>query len=308
MSHEEKVTWPDFKSFVDEHSHADEVQYISFDTYYLVKVSWNHFELATVVNKGTTDATDFETNYKPEANGKIKQETADHRALIACNRVPSGYTVYLCGSSDDVISGVYGAGGAIKLDWNTTQFELQLLRNFYAIGGRVFWEGADLSDHVDVKIYGPASTGLTLATGDYNKVEVIPSSGLYIIVPTTPGTGAWSMDLADTLNGNVDILSKTPIPAPAKDGYFNYDKDTNALTANLTGTGSYNLYDFDIDLHRYGSNIFGRPTGSESWFESTDIVGKLSLAMWKMRFNLTTVKESGIGCGVVMTLATDKNV
>lgn len=74
-------------------------------------------------------------------------------------------------------------------------------------------------------------------TGNCNLVEVIPSSGMHVIVPA-PGDGSHDIDLA------------TAIPAPSSKsaGYFNADRETGVVTVSSSpGAAEFNLYDFQIE-------------------------------------------------------------
>jgi hypothetical protein len=233
-------------------------------------------------------------------------KTTDERDIITNNRIPLGYTIYPTGSSDNITNGTYGDGQAIKLDANNPLAVFQSIGHWYGIGGRIIWENATLDDYLNATLYAPATTGLTNTQGNFTKVEIIPSSGMHIILPTPPGQGDWSMDLTATLNANVGILKAAPVPAEGNTGYFNYDSDNNVLTP-AAGDGSHNLYDFDIPLFKFANKIWGRKDNGESHLETTDVVGKLLFNSWKIAFTLS-VTTPGARCGGIITTAVKRNV
>lgn len=256
-----------------------------------------------------SDQQDFETNYQSKAVKFLEPKTADNRSILATNRIPPGYTIYPTGVSDNIISGTYGDGYDIKMDdsnvGTSNKATVQFLQHWYGIGGRIIWESATLADSVSAMLVAPASTGLTQATGDYTKYAL--GGPYHIILPVTAGTGDWSINLTSKLS-NTSILKCTPVPAAGNNGWFDYDSDANALTRNMTQTGGYNLYDFDINLFRFARKIWGRKMdGAESMLETTDVVGKLLYNSWQIRFQLDNV-TAGVKCGAVITTAMKKNI
>lgn len=233
--------------------------------------------------------------------------TEDDRFIYTINRIPLGHTIYPTGRADHIGNGTYGNGTKLKLDSNTTTVDLQLLGNWYVIGGRVIWESASLEDEVSATLIAPATTGATNVTGDFNKVEVVANSGLHLFMPVSAGTGSWSMDLTSKKT-NTQILKCTPVPVPGNTGFFDYNSSTNVLTPNYTMTGGYNLYDFDANLAKFCNCVFGRKQdGAESTMESSDVVGKLLFNSWIVRFNLSAVTQ-GVKCGIIVTTALKKSI
>lgn len=232
-------------------------------------------------------------------------KTPDNRDLIAVNRIPPGYTVSVTGRADNITNGTYGNGNALKMTYSNKTVRFQVLDHWYAIGGRMIWEGASLDDYVDVILKAPASTGLTNVTGDYTKYNI---GGPYnMIIPVTPGAGNWSMDLTAKLT-NTQILKATPVPQAGNTGWFDYDSATNVLTRNMTQTGGYNLYDFEVSLFRFANMVWGRKQdGAESILEASDVVGKLLYNSWVADFSLTSTNEN-IKVGGLMTIAAKKNI
>lgn len=209
--------------------------------------------------------------------------TEDNRLMIAENRIPAGYTLYIAGESDDISAGTHGGGDKLIFNSSTTQVDFRQLDHFYVIGARCIWEGCDLTNYFDAKMVAPATTGATETTGDFNKYNL--GGSLNMFIPTAAGTGSWDMDITATYT-NTEILKCTPVPVSGNNGYFDYNSDTNVLSVNSGGTGGYNLYDFDADLHVFARKAWGKKgDGNESSLDITGLVGKLLFKNWLIRFN-----------------------
>lgn len=299
-----ELTWETFKAFAT--SKGLRIQYVELgNTYYLFASEGSSLSFRCSLYKdNSADVQDFENNFKSETNKPLVLKTDDARNINVTNRIPLGYTVYPTGRADNIANGTYGNGTKLKFDANTTSASFQMLSHWYGIGGRLIWESATLDDEVSATLIAPATTGLTQTTGDYTKVNI---AGPYNkIKPVTEGTGDWSLDLTAKLT-NTQILKCTPVPTAGNTGWFDYNSDTNVLTRNMTQTGGYDLYDFDVNLFKFANTIYGRKQdGAESILEATDVIGKLLFNSWKITFTLTPVTQ-GVRCGIIITTATKKN-
>lgn len=231
--------------------------------------------------------------------------TSDGRWIEVHNRIPSGYTVFPTGESADIANGAYEGGEHLVMEQGgTTSVFFQWLDHFYAFGGRAIWEGGKLADYIDGALCAPATVGVEQA-GNYDKVEVIPSSGLHVYVPNgTPGNGAWDLDLTAKLP-NTEILKCVPVPVAGNTGFFNYDSEQNLLTLAPNQDGGYNLYDWEIKLQRFCSKCWGMDGLAD--LESSDVVGKLLFNFWKIKFELTAI-TAGAKAGIILTTAVKGNV
>lgn len=238
-----------------------------------------------VINDGTSDLS--ASNGIDHVKGYQQKLNIDNnRVLTADNRIPPGYTLYVTGIADNISSGAYGGGTKMSFDSTNHTLYFQMLSHFYVIGVKASWNGCTVDNYMDATMIAPASSGFTNASGDYDKVEIIPSSGLHLFKPVTAGTGAWTGTLTDTLT-NTNILKATPVPSTGNVGWFDYDSTTNTLTANMSQTGGYNLYDFDVNLHAFGRHVWGRAGSSQDPTSELDIpglVGKLIFNSWKVKF------------------------
>ena len=262
-----------------------------------------------IVNKGT-DTVDDITNALLAWKwlvGNPLVTSDDGRPIMATNRIAEGYTIFNTGASSDIAAGTYlGGMGMIMTDSMLTK-EFQFLDHFYLINALAIWEGADLDDTMESTVYAPATTGLTNVAGDFTKV---PFGGGNLIVPTPVGAGDWSLDLTTTLNANVAILACTPVPSSTNTGYFDYDPDSNVMTANLSGTGGYHLLDFDVTLHVFCSGVHGlNSNGAISIYGVEGIIGKRLFNTYKMKSTLTTSKSaSSLKVAINLCLGVKKNV
>jgi len=227
------------------------------------------------------------------------------------NRVPNGYSLYITGVSDDLNgSGVFGTGNTLLFDSTDITRDFQLINHYYAIGARAMWESCSLSNFFNATLIAPASSSLINQAGDFNKVEIIPSSGLNIIVPAAVGQGAWDIDLSECFT-STNVLKSTPVPAAGNDGYFDYVSDTNVLTVNTAGEGGYNLYDFDVNLHSFGRKVWGTPqNGGLTELDVSGLVGKLLYNTWKVKldFGINSGSLSTEKAAVIFITATKKNI
>lgn len=263
-------------------------------------------------SSGNNDITDINSaiNYLKEIPTDVTLDGVSveaGRLQNMNNRVPNGYSVYVTGRADDITNGTYRAGTRMKFNDSNTTREFQMLDHYYAIAATAHWgPNASIDNYFNAVLYAPATTGLTNTTGDYDKVNL---GGAYnLIKPVTAGTGSWSMDLTAKLT-NTSILKATPVPVSGNNGWFDYDSSTNVLTANLSQTGGYNLYDFDVDLHAFGESIWGIKDGI-SGVNVEGLVGKLLYNCWiiKIDFGLDGGSLSNETANVVFTVATKRNV
>lgn len=230
--------------------------------------------------------------------------TPDNRKIVAINRIPAGYTVYPTGKGDDPDAGLR-QGNELILDANNKTKSFRLNSHWYGIGGRVIWEGSDLSDSLQAFLKCPATVGVNQA-GDFNKVAT--GLGFNVFVPSSPGAGAWDLDLEETFS-SCSALKCTPVPAAGNNGFFDYDSDTNVLSVNYSQEGGFNLYDATIPIFCFAYKVWGRKSdGAESSLEIPDVVGKLLYNNWIIEFELVTEKTSGIKVGIDMITAVKGNV
>jgi hypothetical protein len=298
------LAWSDFKSNA---SIKGRIRYTELADLYLIEYTDAIGVIETTILKSeTTDLNDFLDNYADYANKEVLADpvTNDARRIIAINRIPAGFTVYPTGQADSPTNGLR-QGDELIFDANNKIKSFRINSHWYGIGGRVFWEGADLADSMKAFLKCPATVGVNQA-GDFNKVAT--GLGFNVYVPSTPGAGAWDLDLTEVYTGTT-ILKCVPVPSAGNNGFFDYDSDTNVLSVNADQAGGYNLYDAELPIFCFAHKIHGKKQdGSESLLEIPDVVGKLLLNTWKIEFELVTAKTQDIKVGVVMVTAVKSNV
>lgn len=221
------------------------------------------------------------------------------RLMTATNRIASGYTQYITGRSDDVVNDSYGTGVKLKFDKNNLTKIFEQLDHYYMIGAKGYFDSeCTLDDEMKAEMIAPASTGWSdngSNTGNANKTEVITSSGLYILTPAPLNDGNVDIDLDAFRSGSTKVLANTPVPKPGNTGYWNYDADSNTITAvsnPASPDGGFDLYTFDITLHRFAESVYAGPDKLCD-FEAADIIGKKLWNFWQVK--LTFEPDDTVG-------------
>jgi hypothetical protein len=108
--------------------------------------------------------------------------------------------------------------------------------------GQIQLEGQwSVRDTLDLSVVIPATpaTENLGGTGNANRVEIAPSSGLYAYVPAA-GNGAYDIDLAQAV----------PVPDRATQaGWWDADYDTGEVTPAPIGGAMFNLFSFPVESY-----------------------------------------------------------
>ena len=170
------------------------------------------------------------------------------------------------------------------------QYEFQFIEWIYLAGGELFNKGGDVGDWLSHEVFAPATEGISdPGDGSYDKVEVAPGSGMHIYVPNAENTGDWDLNLSEKLNENVNLSKVVPVPAPAGDGFFDWNPDTEQVVFNSLKKGGFNLYDFEMTLAKFLQKmpIMAGPIQ----LTKTGIKPKRVLGQWKSRVTLHNGSE-----------------
>lgn len=223
--------------------------------------------------------------------------TSDGKLIHLVNLFPGNVNLNYAGYGDDVTAGTRHDGAALTESMSASGddvTEFQFMEWLYLAGGMVVVKDGAVGDHISYKIYAPATAGTSNAgAGAYDKVEIIPSSGLHIYVPNADTTGDWDLDLTETFNGNVGFTKVVPVPNEANKGYFDWDA-AEVVALNAQGEGRFDLFDFDVDLTEFVSKVSllsGNPPRELS-FTVPAIKPKRILPHWKHK---VTVHHAGGG-------------
>ena len=185
--------------------------------------------------------------------------TSDGKRIFLPNLFPGNVLVTYPGAGDDLTTGAIATGPTFGIQSTAIEdksVSWQFKDWVYVAGGEMTYSGAQVGDYIEYKLYAPPTVGTSVAgTGAFDKVEVIPGSGLNIYVPNPTNTGSWDIDLTETYSSAVSFTKAVPVPNSTTTGFFDYDTSTNALTVNATQSGAYDLFDFQIDLHSLANKI-----------------------------------------------------
>lgn len=277
-----ELPWEDFKNSIISKGYGFRELELN-NTYHLIAQDGPYCLTCKIDKLAGTDATDYETSHRSKKVDRLNYVEKDGRQMFADNRVPPGYSLYIAGESDNIYTGQFGGGDRLKFEVDHPTRYFQLLNHYYAIGARVCWEGCDMNSFINATLIAPATTGLTNAPGDFNKQAL--GGGANMIVPALPGAGSWTMNL-NAKYANTQILKCTPVPVAGNSGWFDYNADSNTLTNNLSQTGGYNLYDFQINLHAFGRKIWGsKQDGWQTELDVSGLVGKYLFNFWKIKLD-----------------------
>jgi len=224
--------------------------------------------------------------------------TSDGKRIFLMNMFPGDVTSFHVGCSDDIENGKRFEGPLFRISTNEageSPFEFQFMEWIYLAGGEMFAVGAGIGDRLSYEVYAPATEGVSdPGDGAFDKVEVVPGSGLNTFVPNPNGTGDWDLDLSEPLNGNVGFSKVVPVPALDGDGFFDWDGCTEQVTLNPLQKGGYHLLDFPKTLARFVQKV--PLTKGEVQLTKSGIKPKKILAQWKHKvtINNATAKQLDI--------------
>ena len=176
----------------------------------------------------------------------------DGRRIQIASAIGDDQDVQYTGAGDNIVTGARLVGqdfrsaieeiSLITVDW-------QFMEWIEITGGRVRNVGSTDGDFYHYDIYAPATTGVSNpGAGAFDKYNLGGPNNMFVPNPTNEGD--WDVDIAEKHNANVVFTKAVPVIAKAKDGYFDWDPVTYALTVNATGTGKYYLFDFEVALIR----------------------------------------------------------
>lgn len=154
---EVSLVWSEFKIQVV--SRMMNAQWVDLGDYSLIAFDGQLMFTCTLV-KGTSDAIDFETNYKDIWNQPqvIKSSESGLERFYSSPR-PQGTSTYFCGQGDDVATPAIGSGQEIFVDMTTGDsvktIYLDFTEEIYPKDGIVFFKGAPMGAKVDVYINHP---------------------------------------------------------------------------------------------------------------------------------------------------------
>lgn len=226
---------------------------------------------------------------------------SDNRPFIAPNMFPLGHLTQFTGVADDIENGVAAAGDLLVMESSVVEektLDVQFLSKFYLAGGAASWKGCVAGDWVNFSLHAPATVGSSNpGAGVYDKFAL--GAGMNMYIPNATQQGGWDLDLTEKLNENVAFTKATPVPAPGQDGFFDYEPDTNVLTLNVTQTGRYNLFDFDVPMHTFVQKV---PMIGDSLelFTVPAVKPYLCLPHWHVTITISNSTEKNVEFGAML--------
>jgi hypothetical protein len=243
---------------------------------------------------------------------------ADGRRVVTTSPVPSNWTTWVTGASDDIDAvnptGARGSGAPILLEWDGEEPELdvnhevphsektvdiQFREPVQVHDGEVCWYDGHAKttnnwfsdDNFDFLAAIPANTPVPAPgmDGNVNMVEVPGSQGtMHVIVPAA-GNGAH----------NLPDLATSTAPATARDengnpnGYWDVNEYTGEVFPAVPGQGTHNLYDFALKVYIIRKMPMGNPQGC---FALDSYKVEWVHPNWKLQL---TVRKKRPGAGTV---------
>jgi len=113
-----------------------------------------------------------------------------------------------------------------------------------------------------------------------------------IFIPHPTAEGDWDLDLEETLNENVSFTKVVPIPDANKEGFFNWDCCTGAVTVAPGMNGTHNLFDFAMPVGRMINKCWILGDGTENYLVPASYSAKRLLPHW---IHKVTTHRTGTG-------------
>jgi len=186
--------------------------------------------LAAIINDEITierNGVEY-TNHNEQINvlkgiNTFPKSSENDRIMVATNRVAAGFTQYIAGRGDDVANDSYGTGPKLKFDKSSnTSVTFEQLDHYYLIGAKGYFNSdCTIDDEMSAVMIAPGSTGWSdnsSSTGNANKVEVVPSSGLYMLVPAPNNDGNINLNLSSYRSGSTKVLANKTVQQAGNTG------------------------------------------------------------------------------------------
>jgi hypothetical protein len=176
----------------------------------------------------------------------------DGKEVITQSPATEGTFTWFSARGDNIGAATRGGGNKFHLNFTgnaTKEVDIQYIEPVEIHKGCVHWAPVANWDFTDEWRVSLILAAVTITengtnTGNCDRIEIIPSSGLYIIIPAD-GDGAYDVTLADACPTPDGYTKKTPDNV----GYWSVDKYwTEAITPQLDGTGEFNLYTFGNEM------------------------------------------------------------
>lgn len=226
---------------------------------------------------------------------KKTPSTTDGRQIILPSTMGDAQEVQFPGSGDDITNGARLGGTDFKCtltSTGSTTVEFQFMEWISIGGGSARYTGALIGDYLHYDAYAPATAGTSNpGAGAYDKYNLGGPCNLYIPNGTT--TGDWDLNLTEKHNANVVFTKVVPVPASNKDGWFDWDSDTYAVTLNANQKGGYNLFDFEIHLTRIIHKGWMLGDGMDEYIVPSGYGSKVLLPHYTHKVTVNKASDTG---------------
>ena len=211
--------------------------------------------------------------------------TSDGKPILLINLFPGDVSVNYAGVGDDITNGVRGSGQLLQASTALVEdlvTEWQFKEWVYLAGGIAHHKNANFGDWITYELYAPATVGTSNpGAGAYAKQAV--GGGLSRFKPQA--NGDWDLNLTEKLNANVGFTKVVPVPNEGGTGYFDWDDETETVTANADGKGSFDLFDAALPLGKFITKVPLLNSGTID-FTVPAVKPKKILAHWKHKLTL----------------------
>ena len=228
---------------------------------------------------------------------RVDSENEDARPLVAPAVFPNWVYMHYTSQGDDFDAGIRGDGQAlcktlVDGDPVKTNVEFRFVDPVFIVGGFLKSDSQNIADYVELSVKAPA-TEVSINesnTGNCTLVNIVIGN---MIAPAL-GNGTHDVDITSPINANLSgatvaiggpvlVTKAVPVPSYASDnvtpnGYWDWNRLTGAITPNYTGTGRYNLLNFEVDLVKFIHHWF-------VWTGANDNKGSVELE--KHEFQIT---------------------
>lgn len=231
------------------------------------------------------DLTDWESNYKADANGPTKPRDYDGKDKVQPVTLSTNQWHYWHSVGDT--SGALRAGPQFKIsndgsaEGGNMVCEWRYRDPVWMAGGKLLYRDAALGDHVSFCVFAPATPVTASAGGNTGNCNVY-----YGVIVPAAGDGAYDVDLDECY----------PVPAPAEDGYWDYAlpadmKFGGTVTLSATpGAAKFHLIAQRFDLTKFVAEELMLGDGTSD-YTPENINASLCLPEW--RFECKVHNEGG---------------
>lgn len=224
----------------------------------------------------------------------------DKKPVVVISPATEGWLTWVTGAGDkippDPGTTGRGEGPRIKIAFDGTEpqgteksIDIVFSEPIEVHDGQVSWSqvasfGFDDRFSLSAIIQATPSTPNAGGTGNANKIEISPGTGMHVYVPA-PGNGAWDIDMAVA----------NPVPDKTKSAFWDVNYESGEVSASSSpGAAEWNLFDFDAPpISLIKSVGMGNPMGI---FDIDVYKTEYIHPSWIVRFSVT--KETPAACQI----------